>query len=168
LKMPYTYRFRATDDLIAHLQTVLPTIADPQIEANYAGFLSVSGVTVYELAIKDIFCEFALKKHLVFGAVIERHFKRINGMIGLDDLKGKHVNLFGEKYLKKFKKKLQDKENSLFATSRISISANYGNLITCRHKYVHTGSPTLTINEVIGTFQSGKEVIHCLSEAMRR
>jgi len=166
--MPYTDRFRATDSLITHLKTVIVTITDEEIKANYAGFLSVSAITVYELAIKDIFSEFALKKNKVFGTVIERYFKRLQGRIGLDDLKGNHIKLFGDKYLRKFNNKLTIKENRIFATSRISISAEYGNLINCRHKYVHTGSPTLTINEVMEDFQSGKEIIHCLNEAMKR
>lgn len=166
--MPYTDRFRATDSLVAHLKTIVGTITDPELKANYAGFLSVSSVTVYELAIKSIFCEFASKKNKVFGTVIETHFDRIKGRIKIDDLKNSHIRLFGDKYLKKFNQKLQIKESGIFKTSRISISANYGNLITCRHEYVHSGSPTLTINEVIDYFQSGKEIIHCLNEAMKR
>ncbi|MGD0282299.1 MAG: HEPN domain-containing protein [Dissulfurispiraceae bacterium] len=166
--MLYTDRFRATDNLIAHLTTVVGLITDTEIKANYAGFLSVSSVTVYELAIKDIFCEFAAKKHRVFGTVIEKRFEKINGQIQISDLKGKHIKLFGDKYLRKFKQKLQAKESSFLSTSRISISADYGNLITCRHKYVHTGSPTLTIDEVIDYFKNGKEVLHCLNEAMKR
>ncbi|MDP3111709.1 MAG: HEPN domain-containing protein [Thermodesulfovibrionales bacterium] len=166
--MPYTDRFRATDSLIDHLKTFVGTITDPELKANYAGFLSVSSVTVYELAIKDIFCEFASRKNKVFGTVIERHFNRINGRIRIEDLKGTHIKLFGDKYLKKFNQKLHIKENSVFSTSRVSISADYGNLLTCRHEYVHSGSPTLTINEVIDNFINGKEIIHCLNEAMKR
>ncbi|MCX5815442.1 MAG: HEPN domain-containing protein [Proteobacteria bacterium] len=166
--MSYTDRFVATDNLIAHLKTVIGTITDPAIAADYTGFLSVSSVTVYELAIKDIFNEFASQKHKVLGTVIEKHFRRLNGRIKIDDLKGEHVKLFGDKYLKKFNQKLKGKESSVFSTSRISISTDYGNLITCRHKYVHSGYPTLTINEIIDCYKSGKDVIQCLYEAMKR
>lgn len=166
--MSYTDRFIATDNLISHLNTIVGTIADPAIQANYAGFLSVSSVTVYELAIKDIFNEFASKKNKVFGNFIERYFEKLNGRIKIDDLKGIHIKRFGDKYLRKFNTKLQLKENNVFATSRISITNAYTNLIMCRHKYVHNGSPTLTINEVIAYYNSGKEVIHCLDDAMKR
>ena len=166
--MPYTARFIATDNLLIHLSTMIGTISDPAIQADYAGFLSVSGVTVFELAIKDIFIEFALKKNKVFGTFIDSHFEKINGRIKLDDLKKSHIKQFGEKYLKKFNKKLQEEEKRFFSTSSISIISDYGNLITCRHDYVHKGSPTLTIGEVIRSYQNGKEVIHCLNFAMKR
>lgn len=166
--MPYTDRFTSTDNLIAHLSTVMGGIADPGIIADYAGFLSVSSVTVYELAIKDIFNEFASKKHRVFGNFTEEHFNRLNGRIRIDNLKSEHVKLFGDKYLTKFNQKLRRKEEEILVASRISISTNYGNLITCRHNYVHRGYPTLTMTEVIDCYNTGKEVISCLYEAMRR
>ena len=166
--MPYTDRFIATDNLITHLSTVIETISDASIQASYAGFLSVSAVTVYELAIKDIFNEFALKKNKVFGAFVENHFDRINGRIKLKDLKEQHIPLFGSKYLDKFKKELEQKENSIFSTSRVSVKSNYGNLIICRHEFVHEGSPTLTVTDVMNSYQYGKEVIHSLYNAMKR
>ncbi|MGD0022410.1 MAG: HEPN domain-containing protein [Smithellaceae bacterium] len=166
--MLYTDRFVGTDKLINHLAPIIRTVTDPSILADYAGFLSVSSVTVYELAIKDIFNEFASRKHKVFGTVIDKHFERLNGRIKIDDLKGEHVKLFGDKYLKKFNQKLKSKESSALSTSRISISNDYANLITCRHKYVHGGFPTLTINEVIDCYKNGKQVIHCLNDAMKR
>ena len=79
--MPYTDKFIATDNLIIHLSSVVSTITDATVLASYAGFLSVSAVTDYELAIKDIFNEFASKKNKVFGSFVQSHFKRINGKI---------------------------------------------------------------------------------------
>lgn len=166
--MLYTDRFIATDNLIIHLKSIVGAISDTSIKANYAGFLSVSAVTVYELAIKDVFNEFAAKKNKVFGNFVENHFSRINGKIKIKDLKGQHIKLFGEKYSNKFDASLKNKESALLATLRISIKSSYDNLITCRHDYVHKGSPTLTIDEVINSYIYGKEIIHCLNEAMRR
>lgn len=166
--MPYTERFIATDNLIIHLKSVVGATTDTSIKANYAGFLSVSAVTVYELAIKDVFNEFAAKKNKVFGVFVEKHFSRINGKIKIKHLKDSHIKLFGGKYLNRFDTNLKNKESALLATSKISIKSSYDNLITCRHDYVHKGSPTLTINEVIDSYNYGKEVIHCLNEAMRR
>ena len=166
--MLYTNRFIATDNLIIHLKPVVGAITDTSIKANYAGFLSVSAITVYELAIKDVFNEFAAKKNKVFGSFVEKHFSRINGKIKIEHLKGNHIKLFGEKYLKKFDASLKNKEDTLLTTSKISIKSSYDNLITCRHDYVHKGSPTLTINEVMDSYNYGKEVIHCLNEAMKR
>jgi len=166
--MPYTDRFKATDDLLAHLTTVMPSITDSAIKANYAGFLSVSAVTVYELAIKDIFIDFSSKKHNSFGTFTGNHFGKINGRIKLNDLRNEHVKAFGDKYLNKFISYLDTKENSILSAGGESIKASYGNLITCRHQYVHQGSPTLTFPEIQRFFHLGKDVIECLDRAMKR
>lgn len=167
--MPYTDKFVPTDNLITQLSPIIAGVADPLVRASYAGFLSVSAITVYELAIKDIFIDFADKKHGVFGTVIENHFSRINGQIKISELRGKHISLFGGKYLKRFDKEFKRKENaSLAGTPSISLTAQYSNLIICRHQFVHGGAPTLTANEVMDAYNYGKEVIHCLNFAMRR
>jgi hypothetical protein len=51
--MPYTDHFTLADDYITHLDAVIGGITDPFINSRYTGFLSVSAVTVYELALKD-------------------------------------------------------------------------------------------------------------------
>lgn len=166
--MAYQDRFIATDNLIAQLSPIVTGITDTAIKSNYAGFLSVSAVTVYELAIKDIFTEFATKKNIVFGNFIEKHFASINGRIKLDDLKGQHIKPFGTKYLDKFEKRLVQRERVVFTSTRKNVRSDYSNLIICRHKYVHAGSPTLTFQEVLDNYQTGKEIIHSLYEAMQR
>ncbi|MHB8207618.1 HEPN domain-containing protein [Mucilaginibacter sp.] len=166
--MPYTDRFIATDDLLTHLTIVIPTIHNPALVSNYAGFLSVSAVTVYELAIKDIFIDFSLKKHNAFGVFTESHFSRINGRIKLDDLKKEHVKAFGDKYLQKFIKEVNNRDTTILAAGGESIKASYSNLITCRHQYVHQGSPTLSFQEIQRFFQHGKIVIECLFNSMKR
>lgn len=166
--MPYTSRFIATDGLIIHLRSIVGSITDSAIKSNYAGFLSVSAVTVYELAIKDIFIEFAAKKNSVFGDFVENHFSKINGRIKLEDLKGQHIKSFGDKYCKKFEAVLEKKEKLTLISSRISIKTYYQNLILCRHKYVHEGAPTLSFEEVMDYYTVGKEIIHSLNDAMKR
>ena len=166
--MPYTDRFIATDNLIAQLRPVIGAITDPAILSSYAGFLSVSGVTVYELAIKDIFIEFAAKKNKVFGVFAEKTFDQINGKIRLPDLRGKHIKTFGDNYLNKFDRILNVKETAVLAVSHTSISTLYTNIILCRHEFVHQGNTTLTANEVMNSYELGKEVIHCLNDAMKR
>ncbi len=166
--MAYQDRFVTTDNLIAHLSPIVIGLTDTAVKSNYAGFLSVSAVTVYELAIKDIFAEFATKKNIVFGNFIEEHFASINGRIKLADLKGQHIRPFGSKYLDKFEKKLGRRERIVFSTLRKNVRSDYSNLIICRHKYVHAGNSTLTFQEVLDSYQTGKEVIHSLYETMQR
>lgn len=166
--MSYQDSFKATDDLIAHLDPIVNTISDAAIKANYAGFLSVSAVTVYELAIKYIFIEFANKKNKVFGDFVYMHFDRINGNIKLDNLKNIHVKHFGEKYYKRFEANLKKKEAIVFSTTQKDMRSSYSNLILCRHDYVHKGSPTLTFKEVLDNYDIGKNVIHSLYDTMKR
>jgi di/tripeptidase len=159
-------RFQSTDDLMNHLNTFVPTLPDEELKSKYAGFLSASAVTVYELAIKDICIEFAEKKNKTFGFFIEKHFSRINGQILIKDIKN-YVGKFGEKYLTKFNTKLEKKKNELLGTYRNDIQAVYGNLITCRHKFIHTSAHTMTFNEVVQSYQMGKEIINVLNDTMR-
>jgi hypothetical protein len=130
--------------------------------------LSVTAVTVYELAIRDIFNEFSKKKHKVFGEFTEKYFLKINGRIKLPDLRGQHIKLFGSKYLVKFDRLLAAKQTSILTASHLSITDDYNNLITCRHEFVHAGNPTLTIIEVMNCYNNGKEVLHSLHDAMTR
>ena len=166
--MPYTDKFVAADDLVAHVSLVLPSVTDLSLQAKYAGFLSVSAVTVYELAIKEIFIEFATRKHKAYGIYVEQKFERINGRIKLKDLKDEHVKSFGVKYLEKFKRNIDHKEKIALRTMRYSIQSSYGNLIVCRHNFVHEGNPTLSANEVIDSYNRGKQVLVALYESMQR
>lgn len=166
--MAYTDRFVSTDGLVNHLQTVVFNITDESLKSKYAGFLSVNAVTVYELAIKDIFKDFSNKKNSVFGTFIEKHFAQINGRIKLNDLKDQHIKSFGVKYLDKFLKKLTTRERIILSSSGKDVRSCYSNLIICRHTYVHEGSPTLSFNEVVDNYNIGKNVIHSLYEAMQR
>jgi|SRR5690606_21474295 len=166
--MSYTNRFDSTDTLILHLIPYVNSLTDTSIKANYTGFLSVSAVTVYELAIKDIFRSFAEKKHIVFGDFVQKHFSSINGRIKLQDLKSNHISPFGEKYLKKFETRLSFKEKNILIHQKKDLRSSYTNLILCRHKFVHVGYPTLTFQEVIDSYLIGKDVIHSLNEAMQR
>ena len=166
--MAYQDRFIATDNLIAHLTPIVSGITDSATKSIYAGFLSVSAITVYELAIKDIFSDFSSKKNIVFGSFVEKYFAGLNGRIKLEDLKGQHIKPFGIKYLEKFEKKLKIREQAFFAATRKNVRSDYSNLILCRHKFVHAGNPTLTFLEVLDNYQTGKEVIHSLYEAMQR
>ncbi|MCX6258549.1 MAG: HEPN domain-containing protein [Bacteroidia bacterium] len=166
--MSYIDRFIDTDNLITHLCTFIGTITDGAILASYAGFLSVSSVTVYELAIKDIFRDFASKKNTSFGVFVDSHFDRINGRIKLSNLRDEHIPSFGAKYLDRFNRNLDTKDAISIAAGTGSIKSSYSNLIVCRHSFVHQGAPTLTINEIILSYQRGKEVIHSLNVAMIR
>lgn len=79
--MAYVDHFRLADDLLAHLRTVVSGIQDPFLASRYTGFFAIAGVTVYELAIKEIFCEFGARKHKVLGHFTRTYFERVNGRI---------------------------------------------------------------------------------------
>ena len=167
--MAYSDKFIPTDNLIARLNPTIIAVTDPDVKTSYAGFLSVSAITVYELAIKEIFINFSDKKNKVFGAVMEASFSKLNGRIKFSDLRGSHIKQFGQKYLDRFDQKIDKLElSSLSLAAPISPKSQYGNLLECRHQFVHGGSPTLSVNEVIQAYTNGKGIIHCLNATMIR
>lgn len=168
--MPYSYHFQLADDYIAHLDAVMGSISDPFIKSRYVGFLSVSAVTVYELAIKTIFAEFAEKKHKVLRNFTLAYFERINGRIKTKVIKEDYVAKYGNKYVKQFEKYLKIKETEILRAEGASISAAYGNIVTWRNQFAHEGTvpTTATYEEVKKAYYLGKHIIDCLAAAMRR
>lgn len=167
--MIYSDHFVLADDYITHLDAVILGISDPFIKSRYAGFLSVSAVTVYELAIKTIFIDFAKKKHSTFGTFVNSHFTRINGRIKLENIKNEYVPRFGDKYLTRFKTKLDKKEKEVLKSAGASIKSSYSNIITWRNDFAHAGQipVTATYDEVKKAYAMGKIVIDCLAESMK-
>ena len=168
--MAYDDHFRLADDYITHLDVVMSGIGDPFIKARYTGFLAVSAVTVYELALKTIFQEFAAGKHKVLATFSSAYFERINGRIRIDVIKKEYTRRYGDKYSKRFMKKLQDCEKRTLQSQHESVRTSYENIITWRNEFAHEGviPATPTYDEVKKAYTFGKEVIHCLAQSMRR
>lgn len=168
--MPYTDHFKLTDDLIQHLDPILAGLNDPFIESRYTGFLAVSAVTVLELAMKTIFCEFATAKHKVLGNFCDEYFDRINGRIGLDLIRKDYLSKFGSKYQLRFARVLDKCERQHLRSAGASIKASYGNLLTWRHGFAHEGTipANATYPEVKRAYGCGKNVMNCLDACMRR
>lgn len=168
--MSYATRFQHADDVVAHLNSIVPTLTDPLLTAKYVGFVSVAAVTVFEMAIKDIFISFAGKKNLVLGNFVESHFKRINGRIKLSDVKDEYVGRFGERYKQRFKRRLDEATAVYLRANRRDIKTSYNNLIVWRNDFAHEGriNSTTTYNEVVQAYADGKEVIRCLAGVMVR
>jgi hypothetical protein len=167
--MAYQDHFALADDLIAHLNGVVGAITDPLISVKYVGFVAVVSVAVYELAVKEIFIDFADRKHRVFGSYAGSHYRRLNGRITISDLM-QQAKRYGDKYEKRFNRKLDEAERKNLRANNLSIRTSYGNIITWRHSFAHEGvvPTTTTYNEVTGAYSAGKEVIHCLAESMWR
>lgn len=168
--MHYTDHFKLADDLVEQFDPVVKALHDPSIEKNYAGLLAVSAITVYELAIKTIFTEFAERKHKVLGNFAKVYFKRLYGRISLDDLRKNHIKNFGLQYLERFKKTLDLCEDEYLRSERHSVKGSYSNLVTWRNEFAHDGRvPTnATYEEVKTAYFYGKKVLVCLEKSMRR
>lgn len=168
--MAYLSHFKHADDVVTHLNGVVPAIADPLLKVKYIGFVTVAAVTVYELAIKDIFIEFAKKKHKVLGTFTESYFDRINGRIKTRVIQEEYLPRFGDKYVGQFRKKVDAAAAEHLATHRRDIRSAYSNLITWRNDFAHEGkvNTTATYSEVVLAYEDGKEIIRCLAEAMVR
>jgi hypothetical protein len=168
--MSYIDHFRHADDVISHLNTVMPTISDPLLKAKYVGFVSVAAVTVFEQAIKEIFNDFAKRKHKLLGNFTESYFSRINGKIKIKVIHDEYISRFGEKYQNKFKKNLKKASDSYLQRNRRDMQNSYVNMITWRNDFAHEGkmNSTTTYAEVVQAYEDGKEVIHCLARTMTR
>jgi hypothetical protein len=168
--MPYANQFAHADAVMADLTRFVPTLVDPQLRQKYIGFAAVAAVTVYELAIKDIFVEFAATKHQVFEEFVKNSFSRLNGKIKPSMIKDEYVPQFGPKYAEKYKKVLKSGHTAYLRQHRRDFLNSYNNLVTWRHNFVHLGQlpTTVTFPEVLQAYNDGKQLIHCLSACMRR
>ncbi len=168
--MAYADHFKLADDLIAHLTPAVAGIADPFLASRYSGFVAVTGVTVYELAVKEILCAFGESKHAVLGNFTRSYFDRINGRIKYRILHGEYVAAFGDKYVRRFKKAVERREKEILTSKRKSVLTSYDNIITWRHLFAHEGQiPTnATYAEAVDAYEIGKEVIECLASSMKR
>lgn len=168
--MAYIDHFRHADDVIVHLNGIVPGLADPLLRVKYTGFVTVAAVTVYELAIKDIFCEFGRRKHKVLGKFTESHFERINGRVTLDNIRKDYCARFGEVYAERFKKRLDASVQAYLRTNRRDLRSSYSNLVIWRNAFAHEGNvpATATYAEVVQAYEEGKEVIHALASSMTR
>jgi len=168
--MSYLNHFAMADDMINHLSSVVIGQTDPFISSRYVGFVSVSAVTVYELALKEIFIDFARKKHNVFGTYAKSHFDRINGRIKYKSIKEDYILKFGDKYLKRYKKKMKLLESDCLITQGKSVINSYNNLIIWRNDFAHEGHVpnTVTFTEAVDSYYLGKELIKCVADTMTR
>jgi hypothetical protein len=160
--------FRLADDMISHLNSVVYSVNDPFVESRYVGFVAVAAVTVYELCIKEIFCDFALRKHKVFGVFVDNYFSRINGRISLKSIKDEYLKKFGNKYVKRFKARSKDADDRCLQEYGKSMLASYGNIVVWRNQFAHEGSlpTTATYREVTKSYEMGKNVIIVLNDIL--
>lgn len=168
--MPYSDHFKSADDLITHLNGVVGAIGDPFLASRYVGFVSVAGVTAYELAVKDIFCDFGTAKHRALGEFARNYFERLNGRIKYEFLWKEYARRFGERYRKRFRSRMDAVERAFLTSDHKSVITSYNNLITWRHSFAHEGIIPGTVNygEAAESYQIGKKVIDCLAGAMQR
>jgi hypothetical protein len=168
--MAYRDHFKIADDFIAHLDTALAAVADPFIRSRYVGLVSVSAVTVYELAVKEIFCTFAAKKHKVLGNFVNKYFEQLNGQISRDRIERRYLPYFGDKYASRFRSRLEKVELVCLKADRVSVKAAYSNLLTWRHGFAHEGiiPANATYEEVKKSYLYGRRLIDCLADSMQR
>ncbi|CUW45472.1 hypothetical protein B3286c2_0589 [Brucella vulpis] len=163
-------RFQASDSYLEHLDAILNDVTDPMLCMRYAGFLSVTAVTVFELSFKEIIYKFADRKHRVFGNHIRSTYERLNGKISINDITNSHIKKFCDIYLRRFKKELDSIERKSLSIGGGSVRSSYGNIITWRNKFVYEGQmpPTATYEEAIKSYLLGKNVLVCLEYSLRR
>jgi RiboL-PSP-HEPN len=168
--MAYDSHFKHADDVVTHLNSIVPQLRDPLLESKYVGFVTIAAVTVYEMAIKDIFLEFAQRKHLIFGNFVKVYFERINGKIKKKVIEDEYLAKFGEKYVERFRRNIDSEARRHLGLHRRDVNSAYANLITWRNSFAHEGAikTTATYIEAVQSYEDGKIVIRCLADALKR
>ena len=166
--MSYQGFYTLADDYIRHSDAYISALTDDFIKSRYSGFLAVSAVTVYELCISDICINFARRKHKVFGTFVAAKFERLNGRIRLGDVRN-HLDSFGDKYRKRFDRKLGVIERKSLSDGKGSVEQAYTNILVWRHTFAHEGRPptNATYDEVKSSYELGKKVIDCMFQSLR-
>ena len=135
--MTYTDKFLPTDELINEINTLKPHISQVALP-KFTGAISVSAVTSYELAIKEILIDYAHSKHNLFGCFVQNYLSRLNGRIEISDLK---------KEIKKIDNALAANwEEKITEVERVRINLDY--------------------DECINDFNIGKKIIEALRSVM--
>lgn len=167
--MAYTVHFQLVDDLITHLDQVVPVMTDPFITSRYTGFLAVSATSVLELAWKTIFSDFAHSQNPVFGRFCDHYFQKINGRIKLRHIKEDYLSKFGIQYQRRFSSRLEVRKRRFLRIERKCIVSSYGNLIEWRHQFAHQGilPPNASYGEVKEGYSSGKRILQCAATCLR-
>lgn len=162
--------FADTDLYVQHLTQNNNVTSDPFIASRHVGFVAISAVPVYEIAIKSIFMEFGRKKHAVLGNFAKARFDRINGRIGYKSIWDEYIRLFGEKYIIRFKKHVAAEEKMALKQRGVSIVNSYNNIVTWRNTFAHEGRApaNVTLMEVVNSYEEGKNVLRCLENSMVR
>lgn len=163
----YENWIRDSDRLINDLLAQRNSFA-PLNQGELVGLLSTRAATTFELCIKRIYINFAEKKHRRFGDFVSAHQRDLKGRIKTSDLR-KKCREFGEKYKLRFDAGINEIADSHLQQRKGNPIAAYDNLIDWRNRYVHAARlPEATFEEAVQSYNSGKLIIDCLFQAMKR
>ena len=155
--MAYTDKFQPTDELINEINTLKPHISSIALP-KFTGAISVSAVTSYELAIKEILIDYASSKHHLFGGFIQNYLSRLNGRIKIPDLKNE---------IKKHLDKLPETSNVMLKVTLPTVENFYEDLTehprVVRVVALSGGYPREKANEILA---KNKGVIASFSRAL--
>ena len=167
--MHYTDHFALADQYFNHVDQTISGL-DEFLKSRYIGFASISAVTVYELAIKEIIYRFCDHKHKVLSHISRKQFEKINARVRLDHLRSDYLSFFGDKYEKKFCMIIEKRERDILKSAGKHIRSMYSNIIITRNEFAHAGiiSSTNTYEEVRERYSYGKYVIECFDLALQR
>lgn len=135
--------------------------ANPEFKSLYLGLSVIMAVNSLENRVRDALLYFAMKQHPILYSVVSKEFEKINAKVKVSELKC-DLDLLGKQYKDAFEQKLttigyDDKAATL-----------YGNLITWRHDFVHTGMMSCypTYEEFLDNFHIGESIITAFEETL--
>ena len=156
--------FTDSDLFVQHLGQITQDV-DDSIAFRYVGFVAVSSVTIFEVAVKKLLIDFAEKRDPMLGRFALITFEKLNAHIQRDNIE-RHLKYFGDDYSENFKRIVDKKEQERIGEG--SLKGSYKNLLTWRHQFVHAGTlpNQATLQEAIKAYHLGKEVVIALSDVL--
>ena len=164
----YQDKFNFAEDIIVHLDELVDNDPDDYIKSRYVGILVFTGVTAYELALKDIIISFSKNKNVVLGNFIETKINNNTFRLRKDDIRGDYLKPFGLVYDNKFKNLSARYESVINTKLKASMFEAYNNMISWRNDFAHDGlpPPNATYEEARAAYFIGKYLIRCVDRAL--
>jgi hypothetical protein len=162
--------FTQADFILGHLDGLIDNVVDDFLKSRYTGFVSVVAVTAFETNIRAKLISFCSAKHKVFGAFSEATFEKTNARIRLDNLRKDCLSRFGQKYLKRFNRNLDNAETQALADGLGSLKGSYHNIVQWRHDFVHDGIIPAYAGyvEARTAYENGKRVVQIFFDSLNR
>lgn len=149
-------------EIDANVPTDQPGLID--FRADLAGLLNVTVCATYENCVKAIIHDYAGRQSQLFRVYAQNQYDRINSRIDVSDLY-RYAKTFHPDIHRTFKERIASTNAYYLRRTLSDIVVSYGQLLSWRHSFAHTGIRVTTVEEVIRHHRLAKRVIIAFADA---